>query len=192
MFGKYSNQRVSKEESKILKDNPDDYNWYCIYMRTLFKDDRFFQIRQDIELPQDEDDDGVVLMVQGGDIIYFKTIDCDVTNDEVQSVYEVCSHLQKTFNHPITAYVVFPPDGEITADSVDGKGEITIIFSTLKSDDGEEIIDRLESKLKSHEEFTIPDSISHMLLPYNGFKDRKVFDEKYENYMALVKEYGGG
>ncbi|WP_462316697.1 hypothetical protein [Methanobrevibacter sp.] len=191
MFGIYSNQRLSKEESKILKENPDDYNWYCIYVQTIFRDRRFFQVREDIELPQSEDDDGVVLMFQGGDVVYFKTMDGDVTNEEVQSVYDVCSYLEGLFNRPIKAYVVFPPDGEIKADKIEGDGEVTIVFSTLRNDDGEEIIERLESKLKNHEEFTIPDSIDHMLLPYTGFKDRKVFDEKFKNYMKLVMEYGG-
>lgn len=95
------------------------------------------------------------------------------------------------FNRPIKAYVVFPPDGEIKADKIEGDAEVTIVFSTLRNDDGEEIIERLESKLKNHEEFTIPDSIDHMLLPFTGFKDRRIFDEKFENYMNLVMEYGG-
>ena len=191
MFGIYSNQRISEAESKILKSNPDDYNWYCMYVGTLFKDKRFFQVREDIELPQSEDDKGVVLMFQGGDIVYFKTLDSDVTDEEVKSIYEVCSYMQNLFNHPIDAYVAFPPDATVEFENIVGKGEITIYFSTLQCDDGEEIIERLETKLKNHEEFSIADSVDHMLLPYIGFKDRKVFDEKYDEYMNLVREYAG-
>lgn len=191
MLGIYSNQRLSEAESKILKGNPDDYEWYCIYLNVIFRDRRFFQVRQDIELPQGEDDDGVVLILQGGEVVYFKTLDCDVTDEEVQAVYEVCSYLEGLFNRPIRAYVVFPPDGEVKAEKIDGEGKVTIVFSTLKSDDGEEIIDRLEAKLRNHEEFTYQDSIDHMLLPYTGFKDKEVFQEKYKKYMALVSEYGG-
>lgn len=191
MFGIYSNQRLSKAESNILKANPDDYNWYCIYVQTIFKDNRFFQVREDIELPQSEDDDGVVLMFQGGDVVYFKTLDGDVTDKELQSVYEVCSYLEGLFNRHIKAYVVFPPDKDVKVDKIEGDAKVTIIFSTLRNDDGEEILERLESKLKNHEEFTYSDSIDHMLLPYTGFKNRNVFDEKFENYMNLVEEYGG-
>ena len=191
MFGIYSNKRISKAESKILKNNPDDYNWYCMYAGIIFNDKRFFQVREDIELPQGEDDDGVLLMFQGGDIVYFKTIDGDVTDEEVKSVYKVCSYLDETFNQPIYAYVVFPADCEITAEKIVCNEEITIICSSLRNDDGEEIIERLENKLKNHEEFGYSDSIDHMLLPYMGFKDKNVFQEKLKNYMALVKEYGG-
>ena len=191
MFGIYSNMRISEAESKILKHNPDDYEWYCVIVNTIFRDKRYFQVRGDIDLPQAEDDDGVVLMFQGGDVVYFKTIDGDVTDEEMKSVYDVCSYLEDMFKRPIKAYVVFPSDGKVKSDGIDGDGNVTMVFSTLKNDDGEEIIERLEKKLKNHEEFTISDSIDHMLLPYGGFKNKKVFAEKYEHYMQLVNEYGG-
>lgn len=191
MFGIYTDKRITKQESRILKDNPDDYNWYCIYMQTVFRDGRFFQVREDIKLPQEENDDGVVLMVQGGEIIYFKTLDRDVNSEEVESIFQVCSYLEKKFHQPIKSYVVMPPDCEVKTDKIDGDGEITIVFSKLGNDDGEEIIERLENKLKNHEEFTYSDSIDHMLLPYTGFKDKKVFMEKFRKYMALVEEYEG-
>ena len=69
MFGIYSRQRLSENESKILKSNPDDYNWYYVMLQTLFEDDRFFQVREDIEVPKKEDDDGVVLILEGGDVV---------------------------------------------------------------------------------------------------------------------------
>ena len=190
MFGVYTNQRITNAESKILIDNPDDYLWYMMYVRTFFKDYRFFQIRQDIELPQSEDDNGVVLIFQGGNVVYFKTIDSDVDDKVISSIHKVCYFLEQKFNRPIDSYVVFPPDCEVKSWDIEKKGEIKIIFSTLRNDNGEEIIDRLMAKLKNHEEFNHKDSIDHMILPYNGFKDRKVFDEKFKNYMELINEYG--
>jgi len=190
MFGNYSNKRLSEAESKILCKNPDDYTWYCVYVSHVFRDQRLFEVREDIELPQDEDDDGVVLIFEGGDIVYFKTLDGDVTEDVVKSVMDVCSYLEKKFNRSITAYVVCPFDCEIKVEDIEGDGQMTFVFSLLRNDDGEEIIDRLESKLKNNEKFTIPDSIDHMLLPYGGFKDKKVFQEKFMRYMNLVEEKG--
>lgn len=49
MFGIYSRQRLSEKESKILKSNPDDYNWYCVMLQKIFEDDRFFQVREDMK-----------------------------------------------------------------------------------------------------------------------------------------------
>lgn len=190
MFGRYSNQRISEAESKILCKNPDDYNWYTVYVNTVFKDQRLFEVREDIELPQSDDDNGVVLMFEGGEPIYFKTLDGDATDEEAQSIYEVCSHLEKMFNRPIFAYVVCPPDAEIKVENIDGEGDVSICFSIMAGCEGEETVDRLEAKLKNNEEFTIPDSIDHMLLPYMGFKDKKVFQEKFNRYMSLVEEKG--
>ena len=191
MFGIYSDKRISKQESKILYENPDDYNWYMAYVSTIFKDSRFFQVREDIELPQDEDDNGVVLMFEGGDVVYFKTLDGDVTDDEVKSIVKVCKFLEDTFKRPINAYVVFPPDAELVANKFEYEGELTMYFSSLRNDNGEEIVERLESKLKNNEKFTVGDSVDHMLLPYTGFKDKSIFEKKFESYMKLVNEYGG-
>lgn len=189
MFGIYSNQRISAAESKMLCQNPDDYNWYCVYVNTIFRDRRFFQVREDIELPQSEDDNGVVLMFDGVDVVYFKTLDGDATENEVKSIMEVCSYLKDTFKKPIKAYVVCPSDAKIDVEKIEGEGDITLFFSLLKNDDGEEIIERLETKLKNHEQFTISDSIDHMLLPYTGFKNKAVFNEKFNHYMTLFNEY---
>lgn len=189
MFGIYTNQRISEEESRMLCQGPDDYNWYCVYVGTIFKDNRFFQVREDIKLPQSEDDNGVVLIFEGGDVVYFKTLDGDATQKEADSILEVCSFLSDTFKRPIKAYVVCPSDANVEIEKIEGEGDITIFFSLLKNDDGEETVERLQSKLNSNEEFTISDSIDHMLLPYMGFKDKEVFQEKFRNYMAVFNEH---
>ena len=110
MFGIYTNKRISEAESKILYGNPDDYCWYMLYLNQLFNENRPFEIREDIEIPQNEDDNGIVLMFQGQNPIYFKTIDGDVTYQVSKDVYKVCSYLEELFKCPITAYVVFPSD----------------------------------------------------------------------------------
>ena len=190
MFGIYSNQRLSENERKILKSNPDDYNWYCVMLNVFFKDYGFFQVREDIEIPQKEDDEGVLLM-SDGKIIYFKTIDCDITDEVVNSILEVCTNLEDLFNQPITSYVLYPPDCDVLFDCEKiNPGKNVIKFCTGSNQNGEKIIDRLEVKLKNHDEFTISDSIDHMILPYIGFKNSDVFEKKYENYMKLIEEYG--
>ena len=72
MFGVYSDKRLSKKEQEILNSNPDDYNWYCVIVQGIFKDRRFFQVRDDIELSQD--DKGSVLVFEGGDIVYIRPL----------------------------------------------------------------------------------------------------------------------
>jgi hypothetical protein len=191
MFGVYSNRRLSEAERKLLCNEPDDSIWYSMIMTNLFRESRFFHIREDIELPQSEDDDGVVLIYQGGDVVYFKTLDGNITKEVHQSVFEVCSYLEEMFDRPITAYVALQYDAELESADIECEGDITILYAALRNDDGEEIVERLHGKLKNHEDFTIQDSIDHMILPFSGYKDKKVFKEKFNEYMNLFNEYGG-
>ena len=108
----------------------------------------------------------------------------------MDSIIEVCSHLESTFNRPISAYVVCPPDVEVKVKRIEGDGDVTIFFSFMPDCEGDKTVERLEAKLKSDEKFTVSDSIDHMLLPYMGFKDKKTFHEKLKRYMALVEEQG--
>lgn len=192
MFGVYSNQRLSENEQKLLKSNPDDLIWYWVISQSLFRDFRFFQIRQDIELPQKEDDNGVVLIYEGGDVVYFKSIDGEVTEEEVESISRVCKFLEVKFNRPITSYVACPAFKEINVDLEEDGTHIAIGFSCLLDADGEEVIDRLENKLKNNEEFTFRDSIDHMTLPFMGYKDKEAFDEKFAHYMEMVETHDFG
>ena len=189
MFGIYSRKRLSENESKILKSNPDDYNWYHVMLQTLFEDDRFFQVREDIEVPKKEGDDGVVLILEGGDVVYFRTIDGNVNDEVMDSIIEVCSYLVDKFDRRVDAYVVCPTNRTFDVDEKKVELRIRIYFSSLAIHNGEEIIERLENKLKNHEEFTISDSIDHMLLPYTGYQDKKAFEEKYQHYMNLIETY---
>lgn len=189
MFGVYSNQRLSENETKLLYMNPDDLNWYCVVVQTVFKDNRFFQIREDIKLPQNDDDNGVVLIFEGGDIVYFKSIDGEITETEVESITNVCTYLEEKFNRPITAYVPCSPFKNLNIDFEKNGKDITIMFSYLLVDDAEDIVDKLENKLKNNEEFTISDSIDHMTLPFRGYRDKQVFEEKFKHYMELVETH---
>lgn len=189
MFGVYTNQRLSENERKLLHLNPDDLNWYCVILKSVFRDERFFQIREDIDLPQDEDDDGVVLIFEGGEVVYFKTIIGEITEEKVQSIFKVCKYLEDKFNRPITAYIPCSPFTEVDVSLEDENYHVTMIFGYIPSDDAEEIIDRLQNKLKSKEIFTVGDSIDHMILPFWGYKDKEVFDEKYARYMEMIETY---
>ena len=190
MFGIYSNQRLTENERKILKSNPDDYNWYSVMLRIIFNDTRFFQVREDIEVPKKEDDDGVVLIFEGGDMAYFRTIDGNISDEVVDSIIDVCSYLVDKFDRDVDAYVICPPNRTFDASEKNVELRTKIFFSSLASHNGEEIIEKLENKLKNHEEFTISDSIDHMMLPYTGYRDKKDFDEKYQHYMNLIETYG--
>lgn len=189
MFGIYSNQRLTDNERKILDMHPDDYNWYCVVMRVAFNDERFFQVREDIEVPE-ADDDGVILMFQGGDVIYFRTVNEDIGDEEYESIMKVCSFLKDKFNRQIDVYLLCPPDIGLCVSHKTGVSGVRIFFSSFASDDGEEIIERLEAKLDNDKEFTTSDSIDHMLLPYSGYKDKDDFQEKFQRYMKKIDECG--
>ena len=188
MFGVYLNKRLTENEQEILNSHPDDYNWYCVIVQCIFKDYRFFQVRDDIELPQ-EDDNGSVLIFEGGDVVYLKSIDGEVTAEEVESISEVCEFLYEKFNRPIKAYIPCAPFKKIDINLEKNGKEITLFFSYIKVETGEKTIERLENKLKNHEEFTILDSIDHMLLPYTGYANEKEFYEKFRHYKELVETY---
>ena len=190
MLGIYSNKRLTENERAILHLNPDDYEWYMVVLGQVFKDHRFFQVREDIELPQKEDDDGVVLMMEGGDPIYFKTLSGDLTDEETEAIYEVCSFLEKKFDRPIDAYVLCKASSTVCVSKCSHcRGNIRIYFNFLGTNDGEEIIERLEAKLKNNEKFNVEDSFDHILLPYYGYKNKEDFDEKYSRYMDCINSY---
>lgn len=191
MFGVYSNKRLSENERAILNSHPDDYNWYMVIVSCVFRDRRFFEVREDIELPQNEDDEGVVLIFEGGNPVYFKILEGDVTDNEIKSIFKVCSFLEDKFNCPIDSYVLCKPDCKINGDKGNCEGDIRIFFSFICSDDGEEIVERLLTKLKNREKFTISDSVDHMLLPYVGYKNKMDFQAKYDSYMKCIDEYDG-
>ena len=191
MFGIYSNQRLTENERKLLYEHPDDYNWYMVVLRKIFKDPRFFQVREDIKLPQN-DDDGVVLIFDDGEVVYFRTIEGEVDKKDVDSIIEACSFLEDIFNQPIVAYVVCPPEFwyvDIDSDGCDC--EFKIVFSAIKSDDGEEIIEKLEKKLDSNQKFTFQDTVDHILLPFTGYKNKELFYKKFHKYMDKVNANGG-
>lgn len=120
-------------------------------------------------------------------------MDKSPTNDDEKAIFEVCLYLEDLFKRPIKAYVVCPSDVMIDMSQTKfvGKGDVAIYYGVLKNNTGEEIIERLENKLKNGEKFTINDSIDHMLLPYSGFKNKKEFNKRFEHYMRLVNECGG-
>ena len=188
MFGVYLNKRLTKKEQELLNSHPDDYNWYCIISRCIFKDSRWFQVRDDIELPQ-EDDNGSVLIYEGGDIVYVKSIDGEITDDEVESISKACEFLYDKFNRPIKGYIPCAPFKDINVDVERNGKDITLFFSYINVNDGEKIIERLENKLKNHEKFSISDSIDHMLLPYTGYANKEDFYEKLHHYNELVETY---
>ena len=192
MFGVYSNKRLTENERAILHLNPDDYEWYMVVLGQIFKDHRHFQIREDVELPQNEGDDGVLLMFEGGNPVYFKTLEDDLSEEETESIYGVCSFLEEKFDRPVDAYVLCKPDCKVCVSKFGFcRGKIRIFFSFIGATDGEEILERLEAKLKNNEKFTVEDSLDHMLLPFTGYKNKAEFEEKYARYMDCINSHAG-
>ena len=189
MFGYYTNKRLSENESKLLHSNPDDYNWYMVIIQSLFADNRFFQIREDIKLPQSEDEDGVVLIFEDESVVYFKTANEDITNEVQNSIFDVCYFLKTRFNKPIKAYVACKPNIQLCADEISVKNDVQICYSSIENRVGEKYIDDLDKKLRRKKKFNVDDSFHHILLPFVNYRNRDAFQEKYQRYMNRVNSY---
>lgn len=187
MFKK-SNYVNGVDVSKLLAHEPDEDIFQEVVMINVFNHRRFFSVRRDIGLPQKDDVDGVVLDFLNGEYGYFRTIGGTITNNEIKEIYKVCFHIYDISQKPVKAYILcenetkIECDGEINDGELD-YGEIKIILSMIKGHHGEEIIDRLEKKLDNGEKFDVCDSTDHILLPYVGYKNKKVFEMKFEKYM---------
>lgn len=188
MYELYTNQRISDEERKILHQHPDDYLWYGVIIGKLFDKHQRFEVREDIKLPQKEDDDGVVLIFEDGTVTYFKTSIGIMTDEDYKTMKKVCKYLLKKFKQPIDVYIACSPNSKINFSELPYDYDIKVTYSSIPIKKGDEIIEKLESKVKNHEEFSIMDSIEHMLLPFIGCENQKNFMKKYTQYMKNVKK----
>ena len=188
MFGYYTNIQLNENERKILKSAPDDYEWYMAMIKGVFNDERMFEVREDIKVP--DDGDGVVIIFERGCITYFKTIRGTVTVKELEKVSDACSYLEKEFKSDINSYVLCTPqEVDYIQDMDNTKHSITI--SQIRDPHGEETIEKLENKLINNIPYTYEDSINHFMLPFLGWPDTDSYREKYEQYMKLVNSYDG-
>ena len=91
--------------------NSHDYTWYESILNKFFNETRAFEILNDFKLPKD--DDGVVLIFEKKSIAYFKTLTDDVNDNGMNSILNNCSFLEKHFNCPVDAYILFANDVEM-------------------------------------------------------------------------------
>ena len=185
MFGYYIDRKFNDKETKILDSKPDDYIWYMIVNATLFKDTRFFEIRDDIKIPNDND--GRVLIYEKGDVVYSKTLDQKDLDEEIKEIKKSCSYLADLFEDHIDAYIAHTANCK--RDMVKECDDIncTIHLKSSDKNNGEEIISKLENKIKNNEKFDTEDSVDHILLPFIGSDDLKSFNKKYSHYMAFFE-----
>ena len=113
----------------------------------------------------------------------------DLTRDEFNSILENCCFLKEKFGGDIKAYVIYRPEIEIDDTFELHEDNVEIHIASLKSVDGDYILDRLHSKIKNKEDFTLEDQINHLLLLYMGHKSWDEFLPKYQQYMMAVMLY---
>ena len=179
------NKRSTEDIINILHGNGDDAVFYKIALIFAFNVFGSFEVREDIEIPAN-DNEGVVLSFYDGRISYFKIQSEKLTDDEYKSILNVCYFLQDKFGGNIESYVLCCPEIEIKFfDGIERDG-ITVMLASLEKYDGDAVVDKLTNKLKNKEEFTIKDHIYHILLPYMGYKDRNEFLPKFQHYMMEV------
>ena len=185
MFGYYTDKRLSDSERKILKCNPDDYNWHMIIHNAIFNQQGLFEIRDDIKIPNDKD--GTVVIFEKGNVVYYKTQNHKALSDDIKKIKESCSYLADLFEDHIDAYIAHT--GNCKIDRVEECDDIncTLHFKSFCENNGEEILAELENKLINKEPFTITDSVNHILLPFIGDIDQDSFNKKYHHYMEIIE-----
>lgn len=179
---KRNNRTGLKEMQDILFGRSDDKMVYKSILAFVFNDFASFEVRKDIEIPK-KDGNGVVISFNDGRIVYFKIQDNELCDNEFESILEVCYFLQDKFGGPIESYILCRPEIELRGyDGIKREG-IRLELRTLKHLDGDAAVEMLENKRKNKEKFTFQDHICHILLPYMGYEDRKVFLPKFQHYM---------
>lgn len=160
-----------------------DSLFYKVVFSIVFNDYESFEVRKDIQIPKNKKDNGVVISFNDGRIVYFKIQTEKLSDEEFESILKVCYFLQDKFGGTIESYVLCQPEIEFREyDGIKREG-ITLNLSTLKYYDGDAILEKLENKRKNKEKFTIQDYISHLLLPFMGYKDINEFLPKLKHYM---------
>ena len=185
MFNFTNNQRSTEEIINILFGDGDNAVFYKIALIFAFNVFGSFEVRDDIEIPVN-DNSGVVLSFYDGRISYFKIQSEELTEDEYKSILDVCYFLQDKFGGKIESYILCRPEIEIKVfDGIERDG-ITVMVASLEKYDGDAVVEKLTNKLKNKEKFTLKDHIYHLLLPYMGYKDRDEFLPKFQHYMMEV------
>ena len=67
-----SRRRDSEEIKNILFGGGDDAIFYKVVLSVAFREFKSFEVRQDIEVPKEENSEGVVLLFDDGRMGYFK------------------------------------------------------------------------------------------------------------------------
>lgn len=171
------------EIKNFLFQPSDELIFYKIILSVVFKEFEPFEVRRDIEIPQ-KDDDGVVISFDDGRIVYFRIQNNQFSDEEFESILEVCYFLQDKFGGEIKSYILCRPEVKFRAYEGIERDGITLVINSLKQYDGDETVEILENKRKNKEKFTFKDHIAHILLPYMGYKDRKEFLFKFQHYMV--------
>lgn len=181
-------EKTEKRENvkNILTGGSDDTIAYRVLLSFVFNDFESFEVRKDIKIPRKDGSDGVVIAFNDGRIAYFKTQKDPLSDDEFESILNVCYFLQDKFGGAIEAYILCYPDVEFRVYEGIERDGITLVLNTLRHYDGDATLEMLESKLKNKEEFTFQDYVCHILLPYMGSSSPDEFLPKFQRYMMEV------
>lgn len=172
-------------DKNILCGGSDDTIFYRIILSCVFNDFASFEVRPDIEIPKREMGNGVIIAFDDGMIVYFKTQKNQLSDEEFESILEVCYFLQDKFGGIIEAYVLCFPEVDFKMYEGIERDGVTLILNRLNGYDGDATLAMLEGKLKNREKFTIQDFIIRMQEYHDFFN---VVDELQVGY-TFVNSY---
>lgn len=161
----------------------DDALFQRVVLQAVFREKEPFEVRKDIEIPNNENSNGAVISFDDGRIGYFKVQSDLLSDDEYESILEACYFLQDKFGGSIVAYILCRPEVEIRPYEGIQRDGITLMLTGLLNYDGDAILEMLENKRRNGLKFTPQDHVFHIILPFMSCRDRETFLPKYQHYM---------
>jgi len=159
-------------------------DFYLIVLACVFSDFGSFEVRYDIDIPRKPFEDGVVLVFDEGRVAYFKTQENDMSDDEFEFILNVCYLLQDSYGCRVDAYVLCYPNVELRQYDNIEREDILIHLASLRSCNGDAVLDDLIKKCEEGCEFTFEDHVNHILLPYMNCNDDLEFKSRLSDYYA--------
>lgn len=179
VFYKKQSQELEIEENEIF---------YWVMMNQVFKILSPFEIDEDADFPKKDELGGVILKLIGGGAVYFKIQHEIPSESEVESIYEVCRFLKKSYGEYVEACIICEPDIEIrNIDLADEEG-IDVNYVSARMNDGDASLEVLTKKLENKERFTVSDHMLRIILPFMGRKDEKEFRLNYSRFLTLYSQ----
>ena len=147
-----------------------------------------FEVDENVDFPGKDELGGIILKFIGGGAAYFKIQREMPDSDEVNSIYEVCKFLQKSFGEYVVGFICCEPHIEIRDIKVPEDTSIYLDFCSSRKNDGDYTLNDLTRKIKKNQQFDVDDFMLKFLLPFMSRSDDDEFQLKYLDLVELYNK----